>query len=114
VNKELFDVDLQLYQLNPKTDPFFLIFAADNEMLTDALNVNYDPDYVESEFSTENSFVRQVRKMTHIGGTGLTATFQDRGFAFSSYSSVAGDPIVSAGDDPVNTDMGDTTGPGSK
>ncbi len=68
VNKELFDVDLQLYA--PDRQVFYLIFAADRMMMTDAYDVNYDPDYIETHFATENSFVRITSKMPDVVGVG--------------------------------------------
>src|SRR5690606_32101344 len=63
VERKLFDADLQIF---PRDDRFYLKFAADREILTNALDVNYDDDYIINKFSTENSFVRSAFKFPHL------------------------------------------------
>ncbi|AZO95863.1 hypothetical protein [Halocella sp. SP3-1] len=65
IRKTLYDSDLQLY---PEGKPFYLHLRGDRKMLTDAYIVNYDPDFIQNEFSTENSITRITEKMAPIIG----------------------------------------------
>lgn len=70
IRPQLFDSDLQLYPRRPETaevyDPFYLIFTTENagrKILTDAYIVNYNPDFIINQFSTENSIMRITSKL---------------------------------------------------
>lgn len=68
---DLFDADLQIY---PRHHPFYLIMGADRSILTDALIVNYNDDYIINHFHTENSGVRATEKMPGVVSDPLTAS----------------------------------------
>jgi len=63
LNMELFTCDMQLY---PEDKQFYLIMASDKEMLTNAFVMNYNPDFIVNDFSTENNFVRETNKMPQV------------------------------------------------
>lgn len=63
VERKLLDAHLQVH---PRNDRFHVIFAADRRVLSNALDVNYDDDYIINEFDTENSFVRTSFKLPHV------------------------------------------------
>lgn len=72
VEKRLIPSHLQLY---PRDLPFYLIFNADREMLTDAMTVNYDDDFIINRFHTENSIVRITSKLPDIVGATEEPTY---------------------------------------
>ncbi len=62
-NLRLFTSDMQLY---PEDSHFYLIMESDRMMLTDAYVINYNPDFIVNDFSTENNFVRETNKMPQV------------------------------------------------
>ncbi|MGM0445690.1 MAG: hypothetical protein ACQEQH_04715 [Bacillota bacterium] len=63
INKKLYTTDLQLY---PEDSHFYLKLREDRKMITDTFVVNYNPDFIIDEFSTENSFMRIIDKLLHV------------------------------------------------
>lgn len=63
VERRLMDAHLQVH---PRDERFYVIFAANRTILSNALDVNYDDDYIVNEFDTENSFVRSTFKYPHV------------------------------------------------
>ena len=68
INKKLYTTDLQLY---PKDSHFYLQLRKDRKMITDTFVVNYNPDFIIDEFSTENSFIRIIDKLIHVLNNGF-------------------------------------------
>jgi len=65
INKKLYAYDLQLY---PQNDVFSLLFREDQTIKTDSMVVNYHPDFIINEFSTENSIIRMNKKLRQVLG----------------------------------------------
>jgi len=63
INKKLYRSDLQLY---PENSHFYLSLREDRKMITDTFVVNYNPDFIINDFSTENSFIRIIDKLFQI------------------------------------------------
>ena len=98
-------------QIMPENNSFQLTMAADRNFLTNALVINYLPEFMVNGAISENSLIRQTGKATTLGNTASSSNSESSSLGINPLSAGSNDgfrttPIgnmVQTSGDPINT-----------